>query len=274
MPGIQYTIYLCISNFVHSNYTKFGEVKIDVKYLPCWCKTFYRHSNIVNLFVLLHKSKQFSNWVSFRKAIPIEFGWGIHVSLIVYNPHQCRKMESKMYRTNQWKSCSTFDIIKAHGQMVNGIALNSSTDWKNVKEDNDPNRLNILLTMNSLFYFPAGFSGELCNFEYNECDSNPCLNNGGCTDHIGGFSCKCTRGFTGKRCHLKVSLTFLFGFGAVFLLSSLFRLWLLFIQGQSLRISMISFIFFLFGRFVLAIAYFIEFDYIKTKSVPGSRSAS
>lgn len=54
-------------------------------------------------------------------------------------------------------------------------------------------------------FFRTGFSGELCNYEYNECDSNPCLNDGQCTDHIGGFSCKCTRGFTGKRCHIKVS---------------------------------------------------------------------
>lgn len=118
--------------------------------------------------------------------------------------------------------------------------------------------------MNFSFYFPAGFSGELCNFEYNECDSNPCLNNGECTDHIGGFSCKCTRGFTGKRCHLKVSLTFLFGFAAIFcLLSSLFRLSLLFIQGQSVCISMISFIFILFGRFVLATECYRLFYWIR-----------
>lgn len=55
-----------------------------------------------------------------------------------------------------------------------------------------------------------GFSGELCNYEYNECDSNPCLNDGQCTDHIGGFTCKCTRGYTGKRCHIKVSIVFIF----------------------------------------------------------------
>nr|XP_029710054.1 fibropellin-1-like [Aedes albopictus] len=50
------------------------------------------------------------------------------------------------------------------------------------------------------------FSGELCNFEYNECESNPCINGGQCIDNIGGFSCKCTRGYTGKRCHIKVVL--------------------------------------------------------------------
>lgn len=52
----------------------------------------------------------------------------------------------------------------------------------------------------------TGFAGELCNFEYNECESNPCLNGGQCTDQIGGFSCTCTRGYAGKRCHIKVSI--------------------------------------------------------------------
>lgn len=51
----------------------------------------------------------------------------------------------------------------------------------------------------------SGFAGELCNYEYNECESNPCLNDGKCTDRIGGFTCKCTRGYTGDRCHIKVS---------------------------------------------------------------------
>lgn len=55
-----------------------------------------------------------------------------------------------------------------------------------------------------LTMFFAGFSGDLCNFEYNECDSNPCLNGGQCIDHIGGFSCQCTKGYQGKRCHIKV----------------------------------------------------------------------
>lgn len=50
----------------------------------------------------------------------------------------------------------------------------------------------------------SGYAGELCNYEYNECESNPCLNSGQCIDHISGFSCKCTPGYTGKRCHVKV----------------------------------------------------------------------
>lgn len=51
----------------------------------------------------------------------------------------------------------------------------------------------------------AGFAGELCNFEYNECESNPCQNAGECIDHIGSFECRCTKGYTGNRCQIKVS---------------------------------------------------------------------
>lgn len=51
----------------------------------------------------------------------------------------------------------------------------------------------------------TGFAGELCNFEYNECESNPCQNAGECIDHIGSFECRCTKGYTGNRCQIKVS---------------------------------------------------------------------
>lgn len=56
-----------------------------------------------------------------------------------------------------------------------------------------------------IFYPSSGFAGELCNFEYNECESNPCQNAGECIDHIGSFECRCTKGYTGYRCQIKVS---------------------------------------------------------------------
>lgn len=60
------------------------------------------------------------------------------------------------------------------------------------------------LTAIILFIF-EGFSGDLCNYEYNECDSNPCVNSGQCIDHIGGYTCQCTKGYQGQRCHIKVN---------------------------------------------------------------------
>lgn len=53
-----------------------------------------------------------------------------------------------------------------------------------------------------------GFAGDQCEYEYNECESSPCLHGGTCTDHIGSYSCSCGRGFTGKRCEEKVSAHF------------------------------------------------------------------
>lgn len=52
--------------------------------------------------------------------------------------------------------------------------------------------------------FPSGFAGELCDYEYNECESNPCLNDGECIDQIGGYECKCSKGYIGNRCQMKV----------------------------------------------------------------------
>jgi len=34
----------------------------------------------------------------------------------------------------------------------------------------------------------------------NECESNPCLNDGTCSDQLGGFNCSCVPGFYGDRC--------------------------------------------------------------------------
>uniref|UniRef100_A0A3Q2PDI8 DeltaC n=1 Tax=Fundulus heteroclitus TaxID=8078 RepID=A0A3Q2PDI8_FUNHE len=50
-----------------------------------------------------------------------------------------------------------------------------------------------------------GFTGPLCETNIDDCASNPCLNAGTCTDGVGGFSCTCTLGFSGKDCSVRSS---------------------------------------------------------------------
>ena len=40
--------------------------------------------------------------------------------------------------------------------------------------------------------------------DINECDPNPCLNNGKCEDGLNEFTCHCLSGYTGPRCELEV----------------------------------------------------------------------
>ena len=41
--------------------------------------------------------------------------------------------------------------------------------------------------------------------DIDECASRPCQNGGVCTDKVNDFSCRCTAGFTGKRCEISTS---------------------------------------------------------------------
>lgn len=40
--------------------------------------------------------------------------------------------------------------------------------------------------------------GLKCETDIDECSSLPCLNGGICRDKVGGFTCECSSGYTGK----------------------------------------------------------------------------
>lgn len=48
-----------------------------------------------------------------------------------------------------------------------------------------------------------GFSGQFCQFELNECDSQPCKNGGTCIDGLGTFRCTCPMMYNGKTCEVR-----------------------------------------------------------------------
>lgn len=50
------------------------------------------------------------------------------------------------------------------------------------------------------------FTGDFCEEDFNECDSNPCLNNGTCIDIPNGYNCSCISGYFGIHCEIDVAV--------------------------------------------------------------------
>lgn len=46
-----------------------------------------------------------------------------------------------------------------------------------------------------------------CETDIDECESNPCQNNGTCWDQVDGFICNCTANYTGDYCEYSVSIS-------------------------------------------------------------------
>jgi len=49
-----------------------------------------------------------------------------------------------------------------------------------------------------------GYQGPICNSEIDECQVEPCQNDGICSDLLADFSCQCATGWTGKDCSADV----------------------------------------------------------------------
>jgi hypothetical protein len=50
----------------------------------------------------------------------------------------------------------------------------------------------------------AGYTGENCQTNIDDCSPNPCQNGGSCTDGVNTFTCSCPAGYTGTRCQTNI----------------------------------------------------------------------
>jgi len=48
----------------------------------------------------------------------------------------------------------------------------------------------------------AGYEGDSCETNIDDCDPDPCLNGGICTDGVDSYSCECVDGYTGGNCDM------------------------------------------------------------------------
>ena len=42
-----------------------------------------------------------------------------------------------------------------------------------------------------IYFIITGFTGETCDTEIDECESNPCFNGAACEDLVGNYTCHC-----------------------------------------------------------------------------------
>ena len=54
--------------------------------------------------------------------------------------------------------------------------------------------------MNNFCTCLPGYAGKNCTIDINNCDPNPCKNNGTCYDLIDDFMCECVTGYTDMNC--------------------------------------------------------------------------
>ncbi|OCT79577.1 protein delta homolog 2 [Xenopus laevis] len=51
---------------------------------------------------------------------------------------------------------------------------------------------------------PSGFQGRFCTINIDDCARQPCHNNGRCYDRVGDYECYCPEGFMGKSCEIPI----------------------------------------------------------------------
>ena len=50
----------------------------------------------------------------------------------------------------------------------------------------------------------VGFTGVNCTTDIDDCDPDPCDNNGTCIDEVNGYTCNCRAGFTASAISISI----------------------------------------------------------------------
>ena len=89
------------------------------------------------------------------------------------------------------KMCSIRDVCSERSTCVNSICINDPSDPKGFRCGS----------------CAVGFTGDRCQLPTDECATQPCLNNGTCSDGFLSYSCSCLTGYEGQH-----ELVFFLGF--------------------------------------------------------------
>ncbi|XP_067847125.1 protein delta homolog 1 [Heptranchias perlo] len=93
------------------------------------------------------------------------------------------------------------EFIGSHCQLRKGPCYTNGPPCQNGGSCFDDNGFGVKAHCRCL----PGFTGDFCEISINNCNPNPCANNGTCADLVSSFSCFCLSGYTGKSCDYSVA---------------------------------------------------------------------
>ncbi|KOX71267.1 Sushi, von Willebrand factor type A, EGF and pentraxin domain-containing protein 1, partial [Melipona quadrifasciata] len=111
------------------------------------------------------------------------------------NPSPCMEGSTCHNVNDSWKCICKPGFLGRYCNLLpcDWLPCNKNSYCVNIEEEN-------ATTMSYRCVCTDGYTGENCTVKINHCESNPCLNNGKCTNNISSYTCTCPMLFTGRHC--------------------------------------------------------------------------